>query len=100
MSTADAGGAAHDATVAIGGPLTPDQEARHRRQMAATYADEAEQAVTNVRRTIKDLERSLPGRDKEGAKGARAHIRSLRSSLKGREADAKRLRAEAKEGTP
>lgn len=63
-------------TTASAGPaMDPDEEAVHRRDVARTLADEADVAIRNVRRSIKDLQ----------------------ASLKVREAEAKRLRAEARE---
>lgn len=59
--------------VAVGPPLTADEEADHKRNLAKVYADEAEKAV-------EAMEAKLAG---------------IQASLKTAKADAKRLRAEA-----
>lgn len=95
MSTSKASGAAPDAKVETVDNATEDTEALRRHR--ALLANEAEAGVKATERTIREIEASVDARDKAGVKAARLRIRDLKASLKDREAEAKRLRAEAKE---
>jgi hypothetical protein len=46
-------------TVATGPGLDPDQEAAHRRDLAGTYADQAEQAVEAIEAKLAGMKESL-----------------------------------------
>jgi hypothetical protein len=63
------------ASTETGPQFSPEEEAAHRQQLAETYADEADQAVAAI-------EEKLAG---------------MQQTLKDKKAEAKRLRAEAKE---
>ena len=64
--------------VAIGPPMSPDEEKAHKLSLAELHADEAEERVKLTAQTLKDLQASLKDKRAE-AKALRAEHRRLKS---------------------
>lgn len=65
-------------TVAIGPPMTPDEESAHKLRLAEMYAAEAEQAVETIEAKLAGIKESLTAARVE-AKRLRAEANKLKN---------------------